>query len=101
VLTEEVADLAIGLLIATVRRIPQGDRFVREGRWLKGPMPLTGSLQGKQLGIVGMGRIGRSIARRAEAFGLRIAYQGPNRKAELAWPYFADPVALGRPRAAW
>src|SRR5688572_20171302 len=45
VLTEDVADLALGLLIATVRRIPHGDRYVREGRWLKGPMPLTGSLQ--------------------------------------------------------
>jgi len=96
VLTEEVADLAIGLLIATVRRIPQGDRYVREGRWLKGPMALTGSLQGKRLGVIGMGRIGRAIAKRAEAFGLRIAYQGPNRKDDVAWPYFAGPVELAR-----
>jgi lactate dehydrogenase-like 2-hydroxyacid dehydrogenase len=96
VLTEEVADLAIGLLIATVRRIPQGDRYVREGRWLKGAMALTSSLQGKRLGIIGMGRIGRAIARRAEAFGLQISYQGPNRKSDLAWTYFADPVDLAR-----
>lgn len=96
VLTEEVADLAMALLLATVRRVPQGDRYVREGRWLKGPMALTESLQGRTLGVIGMGRIGRAIARRAEAFKLRIAYQGPRRKGELAWPWFADPVALAK-----
>jgi lactate dehydrogenase-like 2-hydroxyacid dehydrogenase len=96
VLTEEVADLAIGLLIATVRRIPQGDRYVRDGLWLKGSMPLTASLQGKTLGIIGIGRIGRAIAKRAEAFNLKIAYQGPNRKDDVAWTYFTDPVALAR-----
>jgi lactate dehydrogenase-like 2-hydroxyacid dehydrogenase len=96
VLTEEVADLAMALLLATVRRVPLGDRYVREGKWLKGPMALTESLQGRTLGVVGMGRIGRAIARRAEAFNLRIAYQGPRRKAELAWPWFADPVELAR-----
>jgi lactate dehydrogenase-like 2-hydroxyacid dehydrogenase len=96
VLTEEVADLALALLLATVRRVPQGDRYVREGRWLKGPMALTESLQGRTLGVIGMGRIGRAIARRAEAFNLRIAYQGPRQKAGLAWPWFADPVALAK-----
>ncbi|HET7730014.1 MAG TPA: 2-hydroxyacid dehydrogenase [Usitatibacter sp.] len=96
VLTEEVADLAMALLLATVRRVPQGDRYVREGKWLKGPMALTESLQGRTLGVIGMGRIGRAIARRAEAFNLRIAYQGPRRKAELAWPWFVDPVALAK-----
>jgi hydroxypyruvate reductase len=96
VLTEEVADLAMGLLYATVRRIPQGDRYVREGRWLKGAMALTESLQGKTLGIVGMGRIGQAIARRAEASNMRIAYQGPRRKAELPYAYHADPVALAK-----
>lgn len=96
VLTEEVADLAMALLLATVRRVPQGDRYVREGKWLKGPMALTESLQGRTLGVIGMGRIGRAIARRAEAFNLRIAYQGPRRKAEIAWPWFADPVALAK-----
>jgi lactate dehydrogenase-like 2-hydroxyacid dehydrogenase len=94
VLTEEVADLAMALLLATVRRVPQGDRYVREGQWLAGPMALTESLQGRTLGVIGMGRIGRAIGRRAEAFNLRIAYQGPRRKAELAWPWFPDPVAL-------
>lgn len=96
VLTAEVADLAMALLLATVRRVPQGDRYVREGKWLKGPMALTESLQGRTLGVIGMGRIGRAIARRAEAFNLRIAYQGPRRKAELAWPWFADAVTLAK-----
>jgi lactate dehydrogenase-like 2-hydroxyacid dehydrogenase len=96
VLTEEVADLAMALLLATVRKVPQGDRYVREGKWLKGPMALTESLQGKTLGVIGIGRIGRAIAKRAEAFNLRIAYQGPNKKSDVSWPYFADPVALAK-----
>lgn len=96
VLTEEVADLAIALLLATVRRVPQGDRYVREGKWLKGQMALTESIQGKTLGVIGIGRIGRAIARRAEAFNLRIVYQGPNRKTDVSWPYFADPVTLAK-----
>ena len=96
VLTEEVADLAMALLLATIRRVPQGDRYVREGKWLKGAMALTESLQGKTVGIVGMGRIGRAIAHRCAAFGVKLAYQGPNRKADLAWPHHADPVALAK-----
>ncbi len=96
VLTEEVADLAMGLLYATVRRIPQGDRYVREGKWLKGAMALTESLQGRTLGIVGMGRIGQAIARRAAASNMKIAYQGPRRKAELPYAHHADPVALAK-----
>ncbi len=96
VLTEEVADLAMGLLYATVRRIPQGDRYVREGKWLKAAMALTESLQGRTLGIVGMGRIGQAIARRAEASNMKIAYQGPRRKADLPYAYHADPVALAK-----
>ncbi len=93
VLTEDVADLALALVLATVRRVAAGDRHVRSGAWLKGAMPLTNSLQGKTMGIVGMGRIGQAIARRAQAFGLRIEYQGPRDK-HLPFPYHADPVAL-------
>ena len=96
VLTEEVADLALALLLATIRLVPQGDRYVRAGNWLKGPMALTASLQGRSVGIVGMGRIGRAIARRCEAFGVKLAYQGPNRKADLAYAHHADPVALAK-----
>jgi lactate dehydrogenase-like 2-hydroxyacid dehydrogenase len=96
VLTEEVADLAIALVLATLRRIPQGDRYVREGKWLKGAMPLADTAQGKTLGIVGMGRIGQAIAKRGLALNMQVAYQGPNRKAALPYRYFADPVELAK-----
>ena len=96
VLTDDVADLTMALLLATVRRVPQGDRFLRAGGWLKGAFPLTDTFQGKTLGIIGAGRIGRAIAKRGAAFNLKIAYQGPNKKADLPWPHFADPVALAR-----
>jgi lactate dehydrogenase-like 2-hydroxyacid dehydrogenase len=96
VLTEEVADLAIALVLATLRRIPQGDRYVREGKWLKGAMPLAESVQGKTLGIIGMGRIGQAIAKRGLALNMQIAYQGPNRKATLPYKYFAGPVELAK-----
>jgi len=96
VLTDDVADLTLGLLLATVRRICAGDRYVRAGKWAQATFPLTDTIQGKTLGIVGMGRIGRAIARRAAAFNLKIAYQGPNRKADLPYPYFPDPVALAK-----
>jgi hydroxypyruvate reductase len=96
VLTEDVADLAMGLLLATVRRIAQGDRHVREGKWLKGAMALTATVQNRTLGIIGMGRIGRAIARRAETFGMTICYQGPNRKSDVDYRYFADPAALAK-----
>lgn len=95
VLTEDVADLAFGLLLAAVRRIPQGDRFVREGRWLQGSMELTQTLQGGTLGIIGLGRIGQAIARRGQAFGMQIAWHGPRPK-DVPYPYYADPVELAR-----
>jgi lactate dehydrogenase-like 2-hydroxyacid dehydrogenase len=94
VLTDDVADLALALLLATIRRIVVADRYVRSGSWLKGTMPLTDTPQGKTVGIIGLGRIGRAIARRCEAFNLEVAYQGPNRKTDVDYEYFADPVAL-------
>jgi lactate dehydrogenase-like 2-hydroxyacid dehydrogenase len=94
VLTEDVADLALALLLAAVRRIAVGDRFVREGRWLRGGMPLTMSLQGRKVGVVGLGRIGQAIARRCAAFNCEIGYFGPRRKDGVAYRYFDDVVAL-------
>ena len=94
VLTDEVADLAVGLLIATVRRLPQADRFLREGRWIQGSFPLTGTLRGKRVGILGLGRIGRAIARRLEAFGLEIAYHGRSEQPGVAYAYHPSPETL-------
>jgi len=96
VLSDEVADFAIALLLASLRQLPQADRFVREGAWLKGPMPLSRSLQGKRVGIVGMGRIGQAIARRCEAFGVSLAYHGPRAKPALAYRYFDRLIELAQ-----
>ncbi|HTN49867.1 MAG TPA: 2-hydroxyacid dehydrogenase [Burkholderiaceae bacterium] len=93
VLTEDVADLAIGLMLAALRGIAAADRFVRAGRWLRGGMPLQTKVSGKRLGIVGMGRIGQSIAARAAAFNMSIAWNGPRPK-DVPWRYETDLVAL-------
>jgi lactate dehydrogenase-like 2-hydroxyacid dehydrogenase len=94
VLNEEVADLAMGLLLATVRQIPQADAYLRAGHWPRKTFPLTASLQGRTLGILGLGRIGRAIARRAEPFGLRICYHSRRPVPEVGYAYHADAVAL-------
>jgi lactate dehydrogenase-like 2-hydroxyacid dehydrogenase len=94
VLTDEVADLAIGLLIATVRQIPQVDRHLREGKWLKGPYPLTTSLRKRSVGIVGLGRIGKAVAHRLEAFGIPIAYHGRSRQGDLPYRYYPSLVDM-------
>ncbi|MDX6807444.1 2-hydroxyacid dehydrogenase [Terrihabitans rhizophilus] len=95
VLTEEVADLAIGLLLATVREIPQAEQHLRSGLWASsGPYRLTASLQGRSVGIVGLGRIGKAIAKRLEGFGVPIAYYGRNRQADVAYTYHAGLTEL-------
>ncbi|MGQ3026687.1 MAG: 2-hydroxyacid dehydrogenase [Ferrovibrionaceae bacterium] len=96
VLTDEVADLALGLLLATVRELPQADRYVRAGRWLERPYPLTATLRGRRLGILGLGRIGRAIAGRAAAFGLAIAYHGRSRQPDVPYDYHETPADLAR-----
>lgn len=97
VLTDDVADLAIGLTIATLRRVAALDRFVRMGRWAAGETPaLARKVSGKRLGIVGLGRIGRAIARRAEGFAMTIAYTGPREYKDQPYRYVADLAALAR-----
>lgn len=96
VLTDEVADLAVGLLLATLRQIPQVDRYLRAGKWLEKPYPLTGTLRGRRIGILGLGRIGRAIAHRLEAFGVEIAYHGRSRQADVPYAYHASLLDLAR-----
>jgi lactate dehydrogenase-like 2-hydroxyacid dehydrogenase len=94
VLNDEVADTAIGLMLCAARQLPAADRFVRAGEWLKGPMPLQRKMSGSRLGIVGMGRIGKAIAHRAEAFGMSIAYTARSPKPDLPYRYAPSPREL-------
>jgi hydroxypyruvate reductase len=95
VLTDCVADLTLSLLLAVARRICAADRYVRAGRWRQGPMPLATKVGGKTCGIVGLGRIGSAVAKRAQAFGMNIAYHGPHRK-NLPYPYYTSLTELAR-----
>lgn len=95
-ITPIVADLALGLVIAVMRRIAEGDRFVRAGKWPQGPLPAGRDLGGKTCGIVGLGRIGREIAKRVQACGMSVCYHGPRRKDDVSYPYYPDLEALAR-----
>jgi lactate dehydrogenase-like 2-hydroxyacid dehydrogenase len=94
VMTEDVADAAIGLMYAAARRVAEADRFVRAGRWGAGRMGLGISLHRKAAGIVGLGRIGAAIARRCAGLGMDVAWTGPRPKPGVAWPYVSDLRAL-------
>nr|WP_208647054.1 2-hydroxyacid dehydrogenase [Mesorhizobium kowhaii] len=96
VLTEDVADIGIGLLLAVARMIPQADAYVRAGSWRKANMPLVTRVYGKRLGIVGMGRIGKAVARRAAAFDCEIAYFGTRRHDDLPYDFVGNLVELAR-----
>lgn len=95
---EDVADVAMGLMIAVCRGFTEGERVLREGRWTPPlAVPPQRRLRGRKLGIVGMGAIGNAIAHRAQAFGLDIQWTGPRLKPEVAFPFQPDLMAL----AAW
>lgn len=94
-LNECVADCAMGLVLNTLRKFPQADAYLRAGNWEKSNYPLTTSLGGKTLGILGLGRIGEEIARRALAFGMKIRYHNRNRK-KVPYEYDGDAVTLAR-----
>lgn len=97
VLNDCVADTAWGLLMDAARRFSAADRFVRRGDWPSGPFPLTTRVSGKRLGIVGLGRIGRVVARRATGFDMDIRYH--NRRPVADVPYGYEPTLAGL--AAW
>ena len=91
---DDVADHAMGLVLAAWRRIAEGDRVVRAGLWRANEKMLTPSLTGRRLGIVGLGAIGEAVARRAEVFGLSVSWWGPREKPDAPWPRARDPIAL-------
>jgi len=96
VLNDAVAELALGLMIGLCRRIPQADAYSREGRWTAGTFGLTGELTGAHAGILGLGRIGKEIARRLQACKMRVSYHGRREQAYEPYPYYADLEAMAR-----
>lgn len=101
VLTDDVADLGMALVLGALRRIGEGDRLVREGWWASGAkLPLGMSLKDKHLGVLGLGEIGKALARRAEAFGMRICYWNRSETdAPGGWVRYPTPVALAEASA--
>jgi lactate dehydrogenase-like 2-hydroxyacid dehydrogenase len=96
VLNQCVADTALALILNTVRKFPQSEVYLRGGNWAsRGPYPLTTSIGGKTLGVLGLGRIGEAIAERAAACGMKIRYHNRSRK-DVPYPYDPDPVTLAR-----
>jgi lactate dehydrogenase-like 2-hydroxyacid dehydrogenase len=90
VLTEDVADIGMSLVLAVARRLVIADRHVRSGAWLKGNLPLASKVGGATMGILGLGRIGLAIAKRAEAFGMTVVYYGPREKPGLPYRRYAN-----------
>ena len=95
-ITADVADLAMGLIVAVMRRIAEADRYVRAGRWLSGLLPPGSGLGGKTCGIIGLGAIGSEIAKRAEAFRMTVRYHGPRRKEGVGYAFDPDLERLAR-----
>jgi lactate dehydrogenase-like 2-hydroxyacid dehydrogenase len=97
VLTEEVADTALALLLCTVREFPQAERYLRAGKWLQKAYPLTkGTLRNRTVGIVGMGAIGQAIARRLEAFGVPVVYHARQQRPQLRYRYYPKLLDMAR-----
>ncbi|SBW12770.1 Glyoxylate/hydroxypyruvate reductase A HPR2 [uncultured Alphaproteobacteria bacterium] len=95
-LADDVADQAIALLLAVSKKVVRNDRFVRSGGWLTGNVPLGRKVSGKRVGILGLGHIGREIARRCEGFAMEISYCTRTPVADAPYRHVADPVALAR-----
>ncbi|MFL6797891.1 MAG: 2-hydroxyacid dehydrogenase [Xanthobacteraceae bacterium] len=97
ILGDEVADLAIALMLASARQVVLGDQYVRDGSWARhGPIRLGRSVGGKTMGVVGLGDIGRAIADRGAAFKMRVLYHGPRRKPNVPYAFVGDLVELAR-----
>ncbi len=91
VLSDDVADLAVALCLASYRQIPNGHNYSRDGLWeTNGPMPLTAKFSGSRVGIFGLGRIGLAIARRLQGFDCHISYCNRNKRSDVEYQYFSD-----------
>jgi lactate dehydrogenase-like 2-hydroxyacid dehydrogenase len=97
VLNEEVADTALGLLLCTVREFPKAENFLRAGKWMQGQYPLTkATLRDRTVGIAGMGRIGKAIARRLEGFGVPVVYHSRNPQTGVSYKHYPKMVDMAR-----
>jgi lactate dehydrogenase-like 2-hydroxyacid dehydrogenase len=96
VLNDAMAEITIGLMVALARKLPQADRFVREGRWAARGFPLQAELNGKTLGILGLGRIGKEVARRATAMRMRVVYHGRHRQPDEPYVYYDKLTDMAR-----
>lgn len=96
VLDDEVADYTVALLLATVRRLPQAERYLRAGRWLEAQFPLGPTLRDRTIGLVGMGRIGGLVAKRLAAFDVPIVYHTRRPRPVLPWRHYAELLAMAR-----
>ena len=97
VLTEEVADTALGLLICTVRELPQAERHLRAGKWRERNYPLSrATLRNRTVGLVGMGRIGAAIARRLEAFGVPVVYHARQPRRDVPYRHYPSLIDMAR-----
>jgi lactate dehydrogenase-like 2-hydroxyacid dehydrogenase len=96
VIVDDVADLAMAMIIERLRCLRDANAFLLRGDWLKGPFPLARTVAGKRLGIVGLGAIGKAIAARAAAFRMQVSWHGPRPKPDVALPFVPDIVELAR-----
>lgn len=96
VLNDAMAEIAIGFMVALARRIPQADQYVRQGKWPSGNFPLQAELNGKTVGILGLGRIGKEIAARCQAMRMRVVYHGRHRQELEPFVYYSSLVAMAR-----
>jgi lactate dehydrogenase-like 2-hydroxyacid dehydrogenase len=97
VLTDEVADTAMGLLLNTVRELPQAERYLRAGKWPSGNFPLSrATLRDRTVGVVGLGRIGIAIARRLDAFGVPVVYHTRQPRPELGYRHYPRLIDMAR-----
>ena len=97
VLDAETADTGFGLLLNAVRRFPAAEIYLREGRWERqGPFPLSASLRGRTMGVLGLGRIGKEIAQRALAFGVEVVYHGRKAQPDAPYLYYSSLLAMAK-----